>query len=198
MAHQTIPITLQAGPVPLPYEAADINQLLETVAKYLSGSIRADVSFYLEVFVDPTNFVTNLIFNSAQRVFKAWNPATGTYVPLTTFTAGDIKTSLVGTDQVALGWVLLDGRAITAITGLTTAQQTVLETFFGIGGNLPTVSAQNIQNLPADGSFENLPIDGTYTQAEIEALRDKSEELLDALNNTNSPPLYSLMFIGQS
>lgn len=194
MANQTIPITLTAGPVPAGFSAANINELMQAIATYLSGAIRADVSFYLEVLVDPSNFVTNLIYNSTQKVWKAWNLSTGTYVPLTQYQIGDVKNSFSGADQIEAGWVVLDGRAFTAIAGLTTAQLATLQTLFG-GTNLPVVTPTNTQNLPAaasfsgipavtvlpaDGVIEALPIAATYDQAEIEALRDNTEIVRDS------------------
>lgn len=195
MANQTIPIALTAGPVPPGFEAATIDQLMQAVATYISGAIRADVSFYLEVIVDPTNFVTNLIFNSTTRVWKAWNVATGTYVPLTQYQVGDVKNSFSGADQLEVGWVVLDGRAFTAIAGISAAQLAVLQTLFG-GTTLPVVTPTNTQNLPGAAAFSGiagvtvLPADGvigalpfdptTYTPAESEALRDDTEILRDS------------------
>ncbi len=194
MAFQNIPITNTWGPVNVDIRALDINQLGQIVAAQLAGQIRADVSFYLEVIFDPTSFVTALIFNKTQNVWKAWSTTSGSYVPLTQFQLGDVKQSFVTTDQVSVGWVVLDGRAITAIPGLTTAQAAVLTTFFP-GGNLPALTPANINNLPASDSFSGiteptvnpadgvigaLAIGGTYTQSEIEALRDDTEILRES------------------
>lgn len=199
MANQTIPITLSWGPVSADIQALNINQLGELFARQLASSIRADVSFYLQVIIDPTTKITDLIFNTTTRVWKAWNDATGTYVPLTQYQIGDVKNTFIGTDQVAVGWVILDGRAFTAIPGLSAAQLAVLQTLFG-GTNLPTVVPTNTQNLPAPASFSGIakpaapaviaPADGviaalpfdptTYTPAESEALRDDTETLRDS------------------
>ncbi len=202
MANQTIPITLQAGPVPPYTQALNINQLLALFVRYITGSIRADVSFFLEVIIDPTAKITSLIFNTTTRVWKAWNNGTGTYVPLTQFPAGFVANSYVGTDDVANGWVILDGRAFTAIPGITTAQIAVLQSIFG-GTNLPAVTPTNTQNLPAPASFSGItkpaapgvitPADGvigalpfdptTYTPSESEALRDATETLRDSASS---------------
>lgn len=194
MANQTIPITQTWGPVVADVSALNINQLGELIAQQLAGSIRADVSFYLETLIDPTTFITSLIFNSTQRVFKGWDPTAGAYVPITQYAIGDVKNSFVGTDSLVTGWVVLDGRLITAIPGITTAQQTVLETFFGVGGNLPIVAPQNISGMPTNGAFSGitvptilpangvigaLPIGAAYNQGEVQGLRDNTETLRD-------------------
>ncbi len=139
MPNQTIPITLQWGPVTADISALDINQLGTLFAAQLSGNIRADISFVLPVLFDPTAFVTQLIFNIPQNVFKSWNQNQGRYVPVSQYATGDTKYQFGGVDSVATGWVLVDGRAISAIPGLSFAQKTVLETLFGVGGSLPTV-----------------------------------------------------------
>jgi hypothetical protein len=200
MANQTIPITLTAGPVPPGFVANGIDALLQAFCIYVSGSIRADVSFFLVTLNDPTNFITDLIFNSTTRALKAWDSGVGRYVTLTQFEIGDIKNSVVGGDRLAVGWVQLDGRAITAIPGINAAQQATLQQLFP-GGNLPTVSPSNTQNLPANGSFSGItkpavaPADGvigalqfdaSYTEAEVEALRDATETLRDSTGSVET------------
>ena len=194
MANQTIPITLSWGPVTVDISALNINQLGELISAQLAGAIRADVSFYLEVLFDPTNFVTNLIYNSTQGVWKAWNAGTGTYVALTQYQIGDVKNSFSGNDQLSVGWVVLDGRAFTAIPGLSATQLATLQTLFG-GTTLPVVAPTNTANLPganafsgidkppvlpADGVIAALPIDAVYSETEVEALRDATETLRDS------------------
>lgn len=195
MANQTIPVTFSWGPVANPPEALNLNQLGELIAQQMSGSLRADVTFILNVLSDPTDFQTTLIYNSTQNVIKAWNTMAGAYVPLTPFLAGDVKQTFVGVDQLSVGWVILNGRAISAIPGLTSAQQTVLEGFFGVDGNLPTLVPANVNNLPAADAFSGipsvtvLPADGVigalpfaaiYDELEVEALRDATETLRDS------------------
>ena len=194
MANQTIPITLSWGPTEADLEALNINQLGELISAQLAGAIRADVSFYLEVLQDPTNFVTNLIYNSTQGVWKAWNSGTGSYVALTQYQIGDVKNSFSSSDQLSVGWVVLDGRAFTAIPGLSATQLATLQTLFG-GTTLPVVTPTNTANLPgsaafsgipaavvlpADGVIGALPIDATYNETEVEALRDATEILRDS------------------
>lgn len=232
MPNQSIPITFTWGATTADISALDINQLGTLISQQLAGQIRADVSFILQTLNDPTNFITPLIFNTQQNVFKSWSTAAGAYIPVTQFAIGDVKDSFVGSDTLATGWVVLDGRKISAIPGLSGAQQAVLESFFGVGGNLPIVAPQNISGLPSNGSFSGipaatvlpgngvigaLPIGAAYSQGEVQALRNnteilrdstadveteveaikaKSEELLEALNNNTTPPLYALMFCG--
>lgn len=195
MSNQTIPLTLAWGAIASPPTSLNVNQLGELIAAQMSASIRADVTFILNVLTDPTDFQTTLIYNQTQGVIKAWSTDAGAYVPLTPFIIGDVKSTYVGTDALAVGWVILNGRAISAIPGLTTAQQAVLEGFFGVAGNLPTLVPANINNLPAadsfsgitkptvepaDGVIEALPIGAAYTQSEVEALRDATETLRDS------------------
>lgn len=193
-SNQTIPVTLTPIAAATDFNAANINQLLEFIASHLSGAIRADVSFFLEVLVDPTSFVTNLIFNSTQGVFKYWNQGLGRYVTITDFIVGDIKHSFVSDDQVASGWVVLNGRQITAVPGLSELQIANLQSLFP-GGSLPTVVPVNGANLPAadsfsgisgveidpaDGVIAGLPITDPPTGPEVEALRDATETLRDS------------------
>lgn len=197
MSFQTLPITMSWGPVVADVSALNINQLGELISRQLAGAVRADVSFYLEVLFDPTSFATNLIYNSTQQVWKAWNQNTGTYVPLQTFQLGDVKNTYVGTDQLSVGWVILNGRALTAVPGITTAQLNVLKDFFGTapGTLLPNVTPMNLGGLPgsalfsdipkaivdpADGVIGALPIGAGYSQSEVEALRDNTEILRDS------------------
>lgn len=140
MSNQTIPIVLTWGPVAPGTQAADINQLGTLLAAQLSGAIRADVSFVTIVLNDPTTYQGALIYNSTQRVFKAWDTASGSYIALTQFAVGDVKNTFVGTDTVATGWVILNGRTISAVPGLTQNQITNLTVLFP-AGTLPTVTA---------------------------------------------------------
>lgn len=229
--NQTIPITLTPSNPPTDFQAANFPQLLTAICQYVQGAIRASVSFFLEVLVDPTSFVTNLIFNSTQGVWKYWSQTEGKYVTITDYIVGDVKYSFFGGDQVANGWVVMNGRAITAIPGLAQSQITALQTLFP-DGNLPTVTAVNgdflppedsftgitgVEIQPDDGVIAGLPIGGSYDQSEIEALRDdteilrdstaslnsevdqikdKSAELLEALREPITPPMVAMVFAG--
>lgn len=236
MANQTIPITLSPGVIPPGTQAIDINALLAIFCQYVSAGIIADGQFIIFTQNDPATNQAPLIFNTTQHVFKYWSAGVGRYIPITQFENGDVKTSFAGIDSLGTGWVVLNGRPYSAITGLTANQQSVLEIFFG-PGPLPTVSPQNISGLPPNGSFSNIPwppaIHPTVTptaatiasitftnpvvDTEAAALRDATETLrdsvqdtfdvtkqiqaqaeftLNALNNTGTPPMYALMFIG--
>lgn len=156
---QTIPIILTAGPVPPGFAAADINQLMQAIATYISGAIRTDVTFIPRVLNDPATNISPIIFNVSQNIFKVWDISSGSYIAITEFQLGDVKNSFVGTDDIVHGWVLLDGRAIAAITGITGLQQQTLNNLFNggsPGGTLPTVKPANIVGLPADGSFSGI------------------------------------------
>lgn len=232
MPNQTIPITLQPGVGTPAQQAVVSTEAMAIIASLMSASIRADVSFFSQVTNDPPAFTTWLIYNVSQTVFKYWNIATGSYVAITQFRVGDMKTSFVGNDDVATGWVVLDGRLISNITGLTGAQVAALETLFGVGGSLPVVTPTNVSGLPPVNAFGNipwpqiLPAAGVFsgltfsnpvadTEADAfaedtEILRDTSENLftlikqiqalsntfLNAMNNSNNPPIYSLVFCG--
>lgn len=194
MANQTIPITLTPNNPPIEVSAANFPQLLTLICQYVQGAIRASVSFFLEVLVDPTSFVTNLIFNSTQGVWKYWSQAEGRYVTITDYIVGDVKQTFVGADQVANGWVVLNGRSIAAIPGLTQLQIDNLDSLFP-SGLLPTVVPVNGADLPPEDSYsgitgveiepdsgviEGLPVGVAYDQAEMEALRDNTEVLRDS------------------
>lgn len=192
MANQTIPITLQPGTPPANFSYANFSQLLTAICRYVSGSIRADVSFFLEVMVTPTVYAgANLVYNSVQRVFKGWNPNTGSYVTITQYAIGDVKHSFVAEDDVQNGWVLLNGRAFTAVPGLNAAQIAALQATFG-GTTLPTWTPVNGADLPASDSFSGITkptinpgeyafagitVSDPPTQAEVQEIADLSQEL---------------------
>jgi len=148
---QTIPITLQWGQFTGSFVAGDINDLGVFIAQQMAGAIRSDVSFILLVTADPGTNVSLLIYNTTQNLFKVWDTGSGRYLANLPFAIGDIKNSFIGVDTVATGWVVLNGRAIAAIPGLSGAQQTHLTNLFGT--TLPTVSPANVNGLPPDGSF---------------------------------------------
>lgn len=201
MPNQTIPITLQAGVFPQGFQFSTPQEYATALAAILSGSIRADVSFIPFVLYDPTTFDGQLIFNVTQGIFKWWNTNTGSYQPLTPFQIGDVKNSFSGQDQVSVGWVVMNGRAISAIPGLTASQNAALESLFGDGGNLPNVTPLNGGSLPAsdtfsgitkptvvpaDGVIAALPIGASYDQTEVTALRDATETLRDSTANVET------------
>jgi hypothetical protein len=198
MPNQTIPITLTWGASQSSLENLDLNQLGTLIAQQMSAAMRADVTFIPQLIADPATFQGQLIFNIVQRIFKGWDAGTGTYKAVTEYAIGDTKTSFVGNDTISTGWVVLDGRLISSITGITGAQQAALESIFGVGASLPTVIPQNISGLPDINAFGNIPwppiipaagvIGGiTFTNpvvdTEAKALADQTELLRDTVNN---------------
>lgn len=155
MANQTIPLTLTPGIPPTDARWTTLAELIALVCANTAGSIRADITFIPQVANDPAAFDGNLIFNVIQRVFKAWDIGTGAYVTVTENTLGDIKDSFNGNDEVARGWVVLNGRLISDIPGLTAAQTTNLQTLFGAAATtrLPTISATHTNGLPVGNAF---------------------------------------------
>lgn len=190
---QTIPITLTATAVPVGISYSDINQLLQIVARYTAAQISDDVTFVQVGAADPTQFVTLLFFNTSQGVWKYWDTGLGRYVAVTQFQPGDTKTTFLAGDQIQQGWVVLDGRAISAIQGISQNQAQVLTTLFGIGGSLPTVTPlTNLQGLPATGAISGIPVSdtqppkgqiaalpfgATYDPAQSQALATNTETL---------------------
>ncbi len=133
----TIPIILTALPVPTGIQATDFNQLLALVAKYLQGSISTSVSFFLQ----GSNFPLSdqgIFYNQTTHQFGAWNASLGRYVPLTTLVVGDAKPSYVGGDDPVNGWIVLNGRNVNEVAGITQFQKANLETLFGVSGIMPT------------------------------------------------------------
>lgn len=188
----TIPITLGAIPVPVATVSTDINELLGVIARYLSGSIQQDVSFFQTVAADPSIQTTPIIFNTSQTVFKMWSTGVGGYLPVTQFQPGDIKSTFVAGDAPQIGWVTCDGRVISTIQGLSQRQLDVLNQLFGLGGSLPTLALQVVTGLPRTGSFTdisvtdiappasqigNLPFGSDYSAAQIQALSGNTEVL---------------------
>lgn len=191
-----IPINLTPLPVPVGVQAANINQLFQLWSQFVEASINVDsVSFFVTGTVDPQSN-TGLFFNAAQNQFKSWDAALGKYVPISSIQIGDTKLSFLAGDDIANGWLLCDGRGVQAITGLSQAQKVVVETLFGVNGNIPDISPPNsIGSLPANGAIGNiavpaitpangviggLPVSVVYNDAEVKALRDGTETLRDS------------------
>lgn len=133
----TIPITLVALPAPTGIQALDFNQLLSLVARYIQGSISANVDFFLQ----GSNFPQSdqgIFYNQTTRQFGAWNAAQGQYVPLTTLIVGQATPFYTAGDDTVNGWIELNGRNVNSVTGITQFQKANLETLFGVGGILPT------------------------------------------------------------
>ena len=198
---QTIPISLTPLPTPTGIEYSTIDQLLTIIANYLSGQISTDVSFFTQSASDPTSYVTALVYNTSQNVFKGWDTGTGSYLPITPFQYGDVKNSFVAGDEVSNGWLELNGRTITSIQGLSLRQGQVLAQLFP-AGTLPTVTPlQNLSGLPQNTSFSginipsiappqnqigNLPFSGSYVTIESQNLAQNTETLRDSTATLNT------------
>lgn len=195
----TIPITLTPVPVPVGVQATDINQLITIITQFTAASINADVSFFQIVSADPTQITTPLIFNTSQGVFKFWDTTVGKYTPITPFQAGDIKNTFNGGDSPQTGWIDCDGRAINDVPNISAYQQSVLNSLFGVGGNLPDLSPlQGLSNLPSSNAFSNvvvptttppqnqianLPFSATYNPVEEQNLAANTETLRGSQND---------------
>lgn len=157
MPNQTLAITLTWGPAAGQLSDYNLNQFGELLASHLAAAVQADVTFIPQLVANPAAFDTQLIFNITQRLFQGWDAGTGKYMPVTENTIGDIKNTFIGTDDIGRGWVILNGRVIAAIPGINGAQQAALESIFGVGGSLPTVTPANVNGLPAGNAFGVLP-----------------------------------------
>jgi hypothetical protein len=166
----SIPITLVPIPVGVGIEYTTIDELIEIICSYIGASVSATVSFYAQGPVTPGAFVTSQFYNTSQNVWYGWNAGTASYLPQTQFQNGDTKTTFVAGDQPNLGWIVCDGRAISAVPGISALQTAVLQNLFGANGNLPNIAPlQSLQNLPVTGSFSGItnpavaPVAGTFS-----------------------------------
>lgn len=159
MPNQTIAITLSWGPVATDVRAADINELGTLIAQQLSAAMRADITFVPIVANDPATFDGQLIFNIPQNLFKSWDTGAGAYRAVTDAVVGDVKNSFVGSDSVATGWLVLNGRLLSDLVGLTTTQLDNLKGLFGTAADtrLPNVSPANVNGLPVGNAFGAIP-----------------------------------------
>ena len=199
---QTIPIKLTPNTVPVGIAYSDINQLLTIIGQYMGAQIQDTVTFVQTGPNDPTQFVTPLFFNTSQGVWKYWDATSGRYLAVTQFLPGDTKTTFIGGDELQQGWVLLDGRKISQVQGLSQNQQQILEAIFGIGGSLPTTSAlTSLNGLPLTGSFSGianpavtpptgqigaLPFGSSYDPSQSQALGSNTETLRGSADSTQA------------
>jgi hypothetical protein len=190
---QNIPITLTPVPVPVGIVAANIDQLLQVVASYIGATISTSVSFFTQGATTPTGFVTSLFYNTSSNTFYGWNAGSAAYLPITQFAYGDIKYSVNEGDSPTTGWIVCDGRALTAIENISATQLAVLQSLFGIGGNLPDITPlSGLTGLPVNGSFSSItnpavaPATGTFAgltvsnppaQADVQAITANAETL---------------------
>lgn len=183
---------LVASPLPPNFKVTGPDSFLQALVKVVQVVIPGTFTGVIRGAVDPSND-QGLFYNTLQKVFKDWDTATGRYQPVTDLTLKEEKIFYSAGDDLTKGWVVLNGRAINSITGLTPLQKQVLESTFGVGGTLPDRKVLGaFTNLPANGAFSNITIDATMpaegaiealtfsnpaTKTEAEALRDKTEEL---------------------
>lgn len=199
MPNQTIPLTLSWGPVATDVRAEDINQLGKLIARQLAASLRADVTFIPVLTNDPATNEGQLIFNVTQNIFKSWDVVAGDYRAVSSFAIGDVKNTFVGVDAISTGWIILNGRKISDISGLSGSQVATLQSLFGAGAEqrIPNVTPANVSGmpagnafgsipwppsinptyLPAEDTFANLPFTNPVTDAEATALADNCEIL---------------------
>jgi hypothetical protein len=193
----TIPITLTPIPVPVNIQAVNINDFLGIVCEYVSGSISQNVSFFLQG-ATPPNSNQGIFYNTSTQRFENWSSNNGSYLPITELQVGDLKGAFRTSDDPVNGWILLDGRVISTITGLTQAQNANLQNLFGSGGSLPNFTflgalsglppvgtfsgISNTAISPAVGAIAALPISASYTQAEVQNLRNSTETLDESTN----------------
>ena len=152
-----IPIALTAIPTEVGVAPANFNQLLALIASNMTGFISASVSFFSQGTVTPSAFVSALFYNVSQNMFYGWSTTNGEYLALTPFIQGDCKYTYVGGDAPNQGWIILNGRAITSIPGISAKQLSVLQSLFGATANLPNVTPiQSLTGLPGSGSFSDI------------------------------------------
>ena len=124
-----------------------------------------------------------LFFNSSDKRFKYWDAAREVYVVVSDLVIGDVKHSLVPTDDPEFGWAKLDGRPISELYQFTDVQKAALESLFPtgflpfvafiVGGppSFPDLQSPGVY-FPTGAQFvDSLPIGATYDQEEIEDLR---------------------------
>ena len=199
MATTNIPIYLTPIPVPVGVEAIDINGLLSIIAEYMTGQISQNVSFFIQGTVPPTSN-QGIFYNTNTKRFEDWNSGYGAYTPISELQVGDMKAAYRQSDDVANGWVLLNGRAISSIVGITQIQKNNLDTLFPSAGTptLPNLSfISGLSGLPASNAFSGinnpastptpgtigaLSVSSTYQQAEVQALRNNTETLSSSVN----------------
>jgi hypothetical protein len=122
----------------------------------------------------------------------------GKYVALTQFQPGDIKNTFVSGDSPQTGWVVCDGRLISAVPNISQTQQGILNSLFGVGSSLPVLTpVQGFSGLPPASSFSNvnvpvtappanqianLPFSSDYNPVEPQNLAGNTETLRTSQN----------------
>lgn len=187
---------LVASPLPPNFSVVGPDGFLQALIRYVQVVIPGTFTGVIRGTIDPSND-QGLFYNSLQRVFKDWDVGTGRYQPVTDLSLTEEKVFYTPGDDLVKGWVVLNGRTINSITGLSVLQKQVLESVFGPGGSLPNrIVLGAFSNLPANGAFggitieDILPANGEIaaltfdtphpTKEQTEALRDKTEVLRDS------------------
>lgn len=196
MPTTNIPITLSPIPVPTGVEAVNINDLLSIISEYMTGQISTSVSFFIQNSVPPTSD-QGIFYNTTTFRFERWNSVIGAYQPISEITVGDMKASLLQSDDVANGWILMNGRSIANVANITQVQKNNLLNLFPTGilpnyvflsglGSLPASNAftsiSNPSITPTPGTVGSITISATYQQSEITTLRNNTETLLGSTN----------------
>src|SRR5580700_4829719 len=151
-----IPIVLTPLPAPADFQAMNWDQLIALVCQYIQGSISASVSFFNQGATPPTSN-QGIFFNTLDNRFENWDTNQGAYIPISERQVGEIYPSFVGGDDIPNGLIVLDGRSIGSITGLSQQQLTNLQTLFGANASIPRLSSPpSFSGLPANGTFSAL------------------------------------------
>lgn len=193
-----IPLSLTWTPLTVPVNALDINQLGIIVCRQIRGQV--DMEGQTTVYTGSVNPLQNvgIFFNTVAQQFMVWDVGTAKYIPMSGDRLGDTKDTYITGDEVAQGWIVLDGRTIAEIPGISSTQRSFLVDLFGT--TLPVVnSIRQISGLPVNGSIsgisvpstvpdtgviDSLPIGETYSQSEVGALRDSTGDLRDSTEVT--------------
>jgi len=167
----TIPIILTPLNVPGQTQTLNINDLLALICKYVGASISANVSFFLQGASWPVSD-QGIYFNQTIGKFGTWNSGYGKYIPISDLEVGEIITTFVAGDDLPNGMVVLDGRNINAIAGLSQQQITNLETLFGVNQPIPSYSFfGSLQGIPALNSFSSIPVQPfAPTSAQVQSI----------------------------
>jgi len=193
-----IPLSLTWTPLTVPVNALDINQLGIIVCRQIRGQV--DMEGQTTVYTGSVNPLQNvgIFFNTVAQQFMVWDAGTAKYIPMSGDRLGDTKDTYITGDEVAQGWIVLDGRTIAEIPGISSTQRSFLVDLFGT--TLPVVnSIRQISGLPVNGSIsgisvpstvpdtgviDSLPIGETYSQSEVGAMRDSTGDLRDSTEVT--------------
>lgn len=124
-------------PVPANATAMNWNQLITLICQYIQGNISSSVSFFQQGSTPPP-FNQGIFFNLVDNRFENWDQPSGGYIPISERSVGDVYQSFISGDVLTGGLVLLDGRAVNTVGGLTQNQANNLATLFGANSVMPT------------------------------------------------------------